>query len=91
MQGDSQLGKEAVSRTKIIIIFLTRYQSSAMPWPAPTVGWQPRDILQIEAVLMITVFGALHGLLALWRKSLRPGMITHAWSDIFGVVLFKGI
>lgn len=26
--------------------------------------------------------GALYGSLALWRKSLRPGMMAHAWSDI---------
>jgi membrane protease YdiL (CAAX protease family) len=31
----------------------------------------------------IMLFGVLFGLLAVWRKSLRPGMITHAWSDIF--------
>jgi len=37
----------------------------------------------------ITLFGALFGLLALWRKSLRPGMIAHAWSDIFGVIIFR--
>jgi membrane protease YdiL (CAAX protease family) len=38
----------------------------------------------------ITLFGALFGLLAVWRKSLRPGMIAHAWSDIFGVIIFRG-
>lgn len=39
----------------------------------------------------ITLFGALFGLLALWRKSLRPGMVAHAWSDIFGVIIFRGV
>jgi CAAX protease family protein len=39
----------------------------------------------------ITLFGALFGLLAVWRKSLRPGMIAHAWSDIFGVIIFRGM
>jgi hypothetical protein len=29
----------------------------------------------------IFVFGGLFGMLALWRKSLRPGMIAHAWQD----------
>jgi hypothetical protein len=28
--------------------------------------------------------GLLYGLLAWWRKSLRPGIVAHAWSDIFG-------
>ncbi len=39
----------------------------------------------------ITLFGVLFGLLAVWRKSLRPGMIAHAWSDIFGVIIFRGM
>jgi membrane protease YdiL (CAAX protease family) len=36
-----------------------------------------------EATLKITTYGALFGLLVMWRKSLRPGMIAHAWTDIF--------
>src|ERR1039457_4944712 len=36
----------------------------------------------IEACAKIACFGVLYGLLALWRKSLRPGMMAHAWSDI---------
>lgn len=39
----------------------------------------------------IMLFGALCGLLAIWRKSLRPGMITHVWTDIFGVIVFRGM
>lgn len=38
----------------------------------------------IEACVKITVIGALFGLLAIWRRSLRPGMIAHAMSDILG-------
>jgi len=38
----------------------------------------------------IMLFGVLFGLLALWRKSLRPSMIAHSWSDIFGVIIFRG-
>jgi membrane protease YdiL (CAAX protease family) len=45
----------------------------------------------VGQVARITLFGVLFGLLALWRKSLRPGMIAHAWSDIFGVVIFRGM
>jgi membrane protease YdiL (CAAX protease family) len=44
----------------------------------------------VGQVARITLFGLLFGLLALWRKSLRPGMIAHAWSDIFGVIIFRG-
>jgi membrane protease YdiL (CAAX protease family) len=36
----------------------------------------------IEACVKIAVFGVLYGLVALWRKSLRPGMLAHAGSDI---------
>jgi membrane protease YdiL (CAAX protease family) len=38
----------------------------------------------VKKVILITVLGGLYGLLALWRKSLRPGMIAHAWSDVYG-------
>ena len=36
----------------------------------------------VQACAQIAVFGSLFGGLALWRKSLRPGMMAHAWSDI---------
>ena len=36
----------------------------------------------LQACLAIALYGALFTLLALWRKSLRPGMIAHAWTDI---------
>ncbi|MGC2110737.1 MAG: CPBP family intramembrane glutamic endopeptidase [Candidatus Korobacteraceae bacterium] len=36
----------------------------------------------LEACVKIAIFGALYGLLALWRGSLRPGMIAHSGSDI---------
>jgi membrane protease YdiL (CAAX protease family) len=34
-----------------------------------------------KAAVVITVFGLLFGTLAQWRKSMRPGMITHAMHD----------
>jgi uncharacterized protein len=37
----------------------------------------------VRACAQIAVFGSLFGALALWRKSLRPGMMAHAWGDIF--------
>jgi membrane protease YdiL (CAAX protease family) len=45
----------------------------------------------VGPVARIMLYGILFGLLALWRKSLRPGMIAHAWSDIFGVIIFRGL
>jgi membrane protease YdiL (CAAX protease family) len=45
----------------------------------------------VGPVARITLFGVLFGLLAVRRKSLIPGMIAHAWSDIFGVIIFRGV
>lgn len=40
-------------------------------------------------MILIAVYGSLFGFLALWRRSLRPGMIAHAWHDSFeGILLF---
>jgi len=45
----------------------------------------------VQSVITITVYGALFGLLAWWRRSLRPGMIAHAWTDIFsGLISARG-
>jgi uncharacterized protein len=43
----------------------------------------------LRAIVMIILFGFLYGVLAFWRKSLRPGMILHAWSDIYAGFLFQ--
>jgi membrane protease YdiL (CAAX protease family) len=41
-----------------------------------------------QRMLLIGIFGLLFGLLAWWRKSLRPGMMAHAWHDaLSGAVL----
>ena len=40
-----------------------------------------------QTCLAIALYGALFTVLALWRKSLRPGMIAHAWTDIAGGLL----
>jgi membrane protease YdiL (CAAX protease family) len=40
-------------------------------------------------MIRIAVFGAMFGALALWRKSLRPGMLAHAFQDsAAGVALY---
>ena len=44
-------------------------------------GWQ--------TMIQIGAFGILFGILAHWRKSLRPGMMAHAFQDAFsGLALF---
>jgi uncharacterized protein len=41
-----------------------------------------------KRMLVIAVYGMLFGILAQWRKSLRPGMMAHAWHDaVSGIVL----
>ena len=35
-------------------------------------------------VVIITVLGALYGILAYWRRTLVPGIAAHAWSDVYG-------
>jgi membrane protease YdiL (CAAX protease family) len=37
----------------------------------------------IRAMFLLSVFGALFALLALFRKNLRAGMFAHAWHDAF--------
>ena len=39
-------------------------------------------------LIPVAVFGLLFTLLALWRKSLRPGMIAHGLGDGFGPIVF---
>jgi len=42
----------------------------------------------VARMVLIAIYGLLFGLLAWWRKSLRPGMIAHAWHDsLSGAVL----
>jgi membrane protease YdiL (CAAX protease family) len=38
-------------------------------------------------VILIGLYGAMFGILAHWRGSVRPGMIAHAWQDSVSGVL----
>jgi uncharacterized protein len=42
-------------------------------------------------MVLIAIYGAMFGVLAHWRKSLRPGMMAHAWHDAFQGVLLRFI
>jgi hypothetical protein len=42
-------------------------------------GWANATVIGLE--------GALLGVLAYWRRSVRPGMIAHAWKDAIAPVL----
>jgi len=37
--------------------------------------------------ILIGLYGAMFGILAYWRGSVRPGMIAHAWNDSWNGVL----
>jgi hypothetical protein len=37
--------------------------------------------------ILIALYGAMFGILAYWRRSVRPGMIAHAWQDSLNGVL----
>jgi membrane protease YdiL (CAAX protease family) len=36
----------------------------------------------VDACARIALFGLLFGLIAIWRRNLRAGMVAHAWTDI---------
>jgi membrane protease YdiL (CAAX protease family) len=38
-------------------------------------------------MLLIAVYGATFGLLTVWRRSLRPGMLAHFLQDAIGGIL----
>jgi membrane protease YdiL (CAAX protease family) len=48
-------------------------------------------LLGAKQMIVIIVSGVLFGVLALWRNSLRPGMVAHAWADIFGGIILHGL
>ncbi|MGD0962547.1 MAG: type II CAAX endopeptidase family protein [Candidatus Acidiferrales bacterium] len=41
----------------------------------------------VKGVITISIYGAMFGILAVMRKSLRPGMIQHAGQDIFSGIV----
>ncbi|HEV2462667.1 MAG TPA: type II CAAX endopeptidase family protein [Acidobacteriaceae bacterium] len=47
--------------------------------------------LGLREAVIITVSGLVFGIFAAWLRNIRPLIITHAWADIFGGVLERGI
>jgi membrane protease YdiL (CAAX protease family) len=41
----------------------------------------------LRLTVLISLFGVMFGILAHWRKNVRPGMIAHAWQDSLNGVL----
>ena len=44
-----------------------------------------------QLMLIITVYGCLFGVLAVWRRSLRPGMMSHAMQDAVVILFARAI
>jgi membrane protease YdiL (CAAX protease family) len=40
-----------------------------------------------RGAILIACYGAMFGILADWRKSVRPGMLAHAWQDTVSGIL----
>jgi membrane protease YdiL (CAAX protease family) len=45
----------------------------------------------VARMILIAVFGLMFGLLAWWRKSLRAGMMAHAWHDALSGALLRAL
>jgi hypothetical protein len=43
--------------------------------------------LGLSQAIQISFLGAMSGILAVWRRSVRPGMLAHALQDILGAVI----
>jgi CAAX protease family protein len=79
--------EELVFRGYLQRQFLSLRGSTALALLAQGVVFGAAHAYQgIKNVIVITVLGVLFGLLAHWRKSLRPGMMSHAWMDILNVI-----
>lgn len=47
--------------------------------------------LGVRQVVLIVVSGVLFGILAQGLKNLRPLMLAHAWADVFGGLIIRGL
>lgn len=45
----------------------------------------------VARMILIAIFGLMFGLLAWWRKSLRAGMMAHAWHDALSGALLRAL
>lgn len=47
--------------------------------------------LGAKQAVLIVLSGVLFGLLAERLRNLRPGMVAHAWADVFGGMIVRGL
>ncbi len=62
-----------------LLVILSEWVLSFYIWLG---GWYQG----VKMVIVITVLGVLFGIFTHWRKSLRPGMMAHAWGDIVNLI-----
>jgi membrane protease YdiL (CAAX protease family) len=44
----------------------------------------------VDAMIRISVLGLAFGLMSIWRRSLRPAIIAHSWTDIASGLFYPG-
>ena len=74
--------EETIFRGYLQKQFIAWSGSAAMGVVASAVVFGACHVYQgVKPAIVITVYGLMFGILAQWRKSLRPGMMTHALHD----------
>lgn len=73
------------------LAFLSRSTGVGLVLQAVLFGVAHGFYLGMRQVILIAVSGILIGVFALWRKNLRSAMVFHAWADIFGAILVRGL
>jgi len=68
---------------------LTRNQWTALGLQALLFG-VTHGYQGLDAMARITVLGVAFGLMAVWRRSLRPGIIAHSWTDTASGLFYPG-
>jgi membrane protease YdiL (CAAX protease family) len=71
--------------------FLCRSTTVGLVLQAALFGVAHGFYLGMRQVTLIAVSGMLIGALALWRQNLRSAMVFHAWADIFGAMIVRGL
>ena len=80
--------EEAIFRGYLQRQFLALTRSAPAAIALAAVAFGAGHIYQgNRGAIVITCYGAMFGILAHWRKSVRPGMLAHAWQDTISGLL----
>ena len=80
--------EEAVFRGYLQRQFLAFTQSAPAAIALSAIAFGAGHAYQgYRSAVLIAFYGAMFGILAHWRKSVRPGMIAHAWQDALSGIL----